>query len=432
MRVVQISTFSEFGAGKAALRLHRALPALGWDSVFYTSAASVPDATAIPPAPGIAARARRRIRRAWLAGRLARARRRGPAFTNFFTNDRTPFGRDALRHLPPADLFNLHWVASFFDPAFLAGLPGPAVWTLHDMNPFTGGCHYDSGCGRFTRGCGRCPALGGLADGDLSARIWRRKRRALARVSPRRLHLVTPSRWLAELAGRSPILAAFPVAVIPNGLDLRVFAPRDRGFARQVFDLPPDARVALFVADRVGEERKGFSLLLGTAEQVPRHLGVHVVTVGRVEARDGTRPGVRHLGFVADERLLALAYRAADVTVVPSLSDNLPGAAVESLACGTPVLGFSAGGIGEIVRDGETGLLVPPADVGALGRALAAVLSDGDRRAAMGARGRAIAEAEYSADVQAARYVEVYRRLFNPAGSEAAATALVRPAAPVA
>ena len=413
MRVVHISTFNEFGAGKAALRLHRALPAVGWESTFYTSVATAPDVMGIPSPGGPRARLRRGLRRRWLDFRVQQERRRGPAFTNLFSHDRTPFGTEALRHLPAGDVVNLHWVTWFFETALLPRLAQPLVWTMHDMNAFTGGCHYDSGCGRYAAGCGRCPALGAVSERDLSARIWRRKRQALLRVSPRRLHFVAPSRWLARQAERSPILAGFSVSVIPYGLDLNVFAPRDRNFARHVFDLPQNARIVLFIADRVNEERKGIGLLIQAAQRAPRELGMRIATVGRVGTGEQTPPNTHHLGFVVDERLLALAYCAADVTVVPSLADNLPLTGLESLACGIPVVGFAAGGVTEVVGDGETGLLVPPADVGALGSALAGLLGDDGRRAAMGARARRTAEEKYSAELQARRYIELYRRLLD-------------------
>jgi glycosyltransferase involved in cell wall biosynthesis len=413
VRVVHISTFSEFGAGKAALRLHRALSAAGWDSTFYASVATAPDVTGIPSPGGLRARLRRGLRRRWLDSCVRRARRRGGAFTNLFSHDRTPFGREALRHLPSGDVLNLHWVTWFFDPTLLHRLSRPAVWTLHDMNAFTGGCHYDAGCGRFTDGCGRCPALGAVSERDLSARIWRHKRQVLLRMSPRRLHFVAPSRWLARQAERSPVLARFSVSVIPYGLDLNVFAPREKTFARHVFDLPQNARIVLFIADRVNEERKGIGLLIKAAQRAPHELEMRIATVGRVGTGEQTPPNTRHLGFVVDERLLALAYCAADVTVVPSLADNLPLTSLESLACGTPVVGFAAGGVTEVVGDGETGLLVPPADVGALGSALAGLLADDGRRAAMGTRARRTAEEKYSAGLQARRYIELYRRLLD-------------------
>lgn len=131
-----------------------------------------------------------------------------------------------------------------------------------------------------------------------------------------------------------------------------------------------------------------------------------------------------------DERLLALAYSAADVTVVPSLADNLPGTGLESLACGTPSVAFSAGGVGEVVHDHETGLVVPPSDAQALAKALTDLLTNNDRRRTMGVQSRRTAEHDYSAGLQARRYAELDRGLLDDARSPKASAEAPAKASP--
>jgi glycosyltransferase involved in cell wall biosynthesis len=309
--------------------------------------------------------------------------------------------------------------------AFFPSVPArvPVVWTIHDMNPFTGGCHYDLECGRYVDGCGRCPALGSERVRDLSRAILRRKIQALHDVDPARLHVVTPSRWLQGEAARArPTLGRFSMSVIPNGLDLDVFAPRDRTVARQLLGLPPDARIVLFVADSLDNSRKGPALVaqaLRDLEKVDRLL---VISAGRGVPVLGEGVPHTHLGFVGNDRLLSLVYSAADLLVLASLQDNLPNTALESLACGTPVVGFAVGGIPDAVQHGVTGLLAAPRDVGGLRAALVEGLQDPARRARMGVAGRQVAIEQYGLPLQTERYLQLYAAVRGEGG--------VRPAAP--
>lgn len=126
------------------------------------------------------------------------------------------------------------------------------------MNPFTGGYHYDDGCGRSDYGCEACPQLGSSRVKDLSHRIWERKRAVFAQIPDSRLHLVSPSRWLASEVQRSALLGRFPVSIIPYGLNLDDFAPRDRSIARTVLGVPQDAHVIFFCSNWMGNRRKVF------------------------------------------------------------------------------------------------------------------------------------------------------------------------------
>jgi glycosyltransferase involved in cell wall biosynthesis len=118
-----------------------------------------------------------------------------------------------------------------------------------------------------------------------------------------------------------------------------------------------------------------------------------------------------HLGHVNNDRWLSLIYSAADVFVIPSLQDNLPNTVLESMACGTPVIGFAVGGISDMIRDGRTGLLVPPQDVAGLRNAMVRLIRDSSARVSMSEESRRIAVDEYSRELQVQRYSELYKSL---------------------
>jgi glycosyltransferase involved in cell wall biosynthesis len=333
-----------------------------------------------------------------------------------FNDDRSALGTEVAQQLPPCDVVNLHWVAGFVDlkSFFPQVAPSiPVVWTFHDMNAFTGGCHYDQDCGKYQASCGACPVIDSGRENDVSRRIWRRKRRVLGGIPTGRLHVVTPSRWLEEAVRTSSLLGDRRVTVIPYGIDTEVFAPRDRSLAREVLGIPPEAQVILFVAETLDDPRKG----LGVLVEALGHLAgvsdmVAVSTGGKLPGIDVPVPHL-HLGSVESERLLSLVYSAADVFAIPSLQDNLPNTVLESMACGTPVVGFAVGGIPDMVRPGITGLLAEPGDVAGLGAILGELLGNRKLRESMAASCRRMAKEEYALEVQARRYQELYREFMG-------------------
>jgi len=279
------------------------------------------------------------------------------------------------------------------------------------MNPFTGGCHFDGGCGKFVEHCGACPQIDSLKLDDFSAHVWQRKNKALARVGANMMHIVAPSRWLAAEAKKSSLFGHLPVTVIPYGLETDRFQPRDRHFARQLFEIPSEAKVVLFVADWANEKRKGLDLLLEAIRGLGDLPDLYAFAVGRNVSSRVLGVRGKTIDYVRDDLTLSLVYSTADVFVVPSLEDNLPLTALEALACGVPTIAFSVGGLPDIVRGGQTGILAPMGDIGALRRAIAELLQNTEQRATMAQQCRHVAVREYSLEVQARRYVALYEEL---------------------
>lgn len=416
MRILHLSTNDlSGGAARAAYRLHTGLRRAGVDSTFLVvnRQSDDPSVRALPAATGLA-RFQQRLRGRIIREQFQRYAGTRPKGFEQFTDDRSRYGADLVRAMPPADVVNLHWVAGMLDyRSFFSTVTKrtPVVWRLSDMNAFTGGCHYDEECARYLAACGACPQLGSHAAHDLSHQVWRRKRAAFDQVPPGRLHIVALNSWIADEVRRSSLLAGVPVTRIPNGLDTEVFAPQDRALARSTLGLPQDARVLLFVAQSLNNRRKGFGQLVEAIAGMTDVPGLHLVSLGKSGGEIDPRIPHLNLGSLSNDRLIAMAYSAADLFVIPSLQDNMPSTALESIACGTPVVGFDAGGIAEMVRPEVTGLLAPKGDVAALRAAIVALLADEPRRKAMGERCRQIALAEYRQEIQAQRYIELYQSL---------------------
>lgn len=417
IRVVQISTTDERGgAARAALRLHRELRTTGLSSQMVVAQRFGDDPGVIefnPCSPGPAVMGRAYFR----LGRRLHRPSMGKA-GGFFSSDWGVTGASLASKIPAADVVNLHWVSDLLDYRSLPSLAArhPIVWTFHDMNAFTGGCHYCGLCERFIDRCGSCPQLMTTTnDDDMTRRVLERKRELLRRVPPVRLTVVSPSAWLARETQRSALFRGYDVRVIPNGIDVREFRPMPRAEARSRLNLPNGARIVLFVADQVADRRKGLRLLLKAFHELRSIPDLLLVTLGRGGHEAIADEGVRHLGSLDDSENLRAAYSAADVFAMSSLQDNLPNTILEAMACGTPVGGFAAGGVGEAVLHGESGLLARTGDFGALAAALREILENRILQTELSHKARQRVEDEYAIERQAQRYAALYEEVIEHA-----------------
>lgn len=417
MRVVHCNAWEcSGGAARAARRLHRGLvrhAELGVESRMLVrhreSEDPAVEAVAVDP---VDETRWRNIEHHWIAGnRTARS-------NTWFSTGRP--GSSIAEHprIVEADVVHLHWIPGLVasgDVVRLLESGKPIVWTLHDEWAFTGGCHYTAGCERWRERCTACPQLASDRLGLVDAMF--EDKRAFGRIG--RLEVVAPSRWLGERAARSAILGRRASRTIPYGIELDVFAPEGRAAARARLGAAEGDALLLFAASDARERRKGFGELLSALERCredPRVAArfeagrVVAVTLGWNDDRSLPIP-FRALGHVDDDAALAAAISACDLYVIPSLEDNLPNGAIEALACGTPVAGFAAGGIPEIVQGQPLELLAPVGDTAGLADRIALAISDLDRLRALRGWARQTALERFSLRGQAAAYASLYRGL---------------------
>jgi glycosyltransferase involved in cell wall biosynthesis len=327
----------------------------------------------------------------------------------YFFHPSSP-GRPFEQRLGETDLLHLHNLnANFVNPAAAARWSRrlPVVWTIQDMWAFTGKCIYAYDCPRWQTGCGACPQLADWPafDRDRTDFLWRWKRRLW---SDARFRIVCPSRWLAELARKSPLLGHLPVEVITNSVDTTIFTPGPGDAVRALFGIPRGAVVVAF-GSHPATPRKGFAHLLEATAARRRDGRIVLLAVGEPLASARDEPGVAWAGTVPARAPMAELMRGADLLCLPTMADALGIVLLEAAAVGIPTVAYDAGGPRDAVRDGETGLLVPVGDVAALGRAVEALCDDPARRAAMGAAGRRLMEREFDDGVIAERYERLYR-----------------------
>jgi hypothetical protein len=322
-RIAHFNTYPHGGAAVAAIRLNRELNRMGDDSTLYWSHSNreIPENHSVRKMPV------RENERASIGSFLTKPLRkmRRNSLQLAWENEVEP--RDSslevfslaeqFKPVAPdwnrihADIVQLHWIAFMADwPTFFDAIPNsvPIFWTLHDMNPFSGGCHYSGGCNAFENGCGSCPQLSGANPLDVSRRASMAKRKAM---QGKQIHVISPSQWLADLASQSsvwPDNTSF--SVIRYGLPLDTFTPLDRDRCKQELGIAPNETVIGFGAESIGNTRKGFSQLFAALRQIeamPDRPSFTVLLMGSLKPDevDQQLPGANRtvqLGYVSDEK----------------------------------------------------------------------------------------------------------------------------------
>ncbi|MDP9291164.1 MAG: glycosyltransferase, partial [Verrucomicrobiota bacterium] len=321
-----------------------------------------------------------------------------------------PGSRLLLSLVPkPPDVIHLHNLhGGYFDLRFIAELSQqvPVVLTLHDEWLLTGHCAYTMGCPRWEQGCGSCPDLEILPSirRDATAWNWRRKRRIYRHG---KLYISTPSRWLMDRVDRSMLVAA-EKRVIPYGIDLDTYKPGSKESARSALNLSPEENVLLFAANW-GNPFKDFKMI----EEAIRMLGespgrpLTLLSLGSKIQSETTigRASIRSVPFLTDPEKVALYYQAADVFLHAAKADNFPNTILESLACGTPVVGTAVGGIPEQIIHGRTGYLVPEADPGAMASAVTSLMDNPALLSGMSAEAAEFARIHFDLSRMASQYL---------------------------
>lgn len=328
------------------------------------------------------------------------------------------FGGALLRRIAAIrpDLVHLHWVGANILPLqALSQIQQPVVWTHHDMWPFCGAEHYSYGT-RWQEGYSRQNRDLEASGLDLNRITWARKRRAWKDLS---ITHIGPSNWIMNCAASSALwqhLDASHFNVIPNGLDLDIFKPKDRSSARKQFGFREDLPILLFGAFSQSSSIKGGDLLLQALEELVR-LGksYQLVTFGQGQVEPPQGMAHFNVGRIQDPTTLAKLYSAADLMLVPSRLESFGQTASEAHACGTPVVCFDASGIRDIVAHRETGYRAKPYSVADFVAGIRWCL-DPTGAAQLREQARTRAVAHFDINTVVAQTVEVYQSLLGARG----------------
>ncbi|MBT3393573.1 MAG: glycosyltransferase [Waddliaceae bacterium] len=417
MKILHVNTFDiAGGAAKATHKLHKKLLNLGVYSTLLVLEKKDCDRDIIKfeaRTGGLLGRILKKVRKKVINGDINKYKDRTE---EIFSDDRSLVDmKGFIEDIKECDVVHLHWVARFIDYErffkIIQKYNKPVVWRLADMNPFTGGCHYDNDCDKFTNGCGACPSLCSNDENDLSHKIWSRKNKLFKALPPEQLHIVTLSSWMSQKVKKSPFFSRFPTSHIPNGVDLNIFRPIKKSVAREGLNIPNKKKVVLLIACDLAEERKGTKYAIEALNMIQDPKEYVIITVGDFAQKLPTELQHIHFNSILDKRLLSLSYNAADLFVIPSLQDNFPNTVIESIACGTPVVGFNIGGVPDVIETGTHGYLVNKIDSKEMSDRIQEFFSDSDKRKKMSLNCIEKAKKEYDLSKQTKKYMELYANM---------------------
>ncbi|MDR2937574.1 MAG: glycosyltransferase family 4 protein [Prevotellaceae bacterium] len=418
MKVVLLSTSERTGgAAIAANRLMRALGKAGHEVHMLVRDRQTSDENVIS------------VNTSWLKAKINFLRFAWERFVifahnrfsrkNLFSISIANTGTNISRHplVKSADIIHLHWINQGFlslkNIRQLTMLGKPIVWTMHDMWAATGICHYTASCEKYRLACRHCPMLTGGKSKDLSQKTLRKKEKS----GFAQIHYVGCSRWIAEQAKSSKLLSSAAFGSIPNAIDTEVFYPSAKSAARKKLQLPADKRLLLFSAAKISDTRKGGAYFVEACNMIYQKYpeaaqDIEIVLMGKGdEAFFSTIKMAAHtLRYIASEAELAEGYAAVDAFVIPSLEDNLPNTIMESLACGTPCVGFNVGGIPEMIDHKKNGYVAEYKSAEDLAKGIYWTLFESNYEE-LSANARQKTVDCYSEEVVARQYTEVYKNL---------------------
>jgi glycosyltransferase involved in cell wall biosynthesis len=264
-----------------------------------------------------------------------------------------------------ADVIYIHWVQrgfmNFSGYRRLARLGKPVIIFMHDMWSITGGCHYSFSCEKYKTKCSDCQFFKGHKTNDLSSKGFNNKLKIYSRYN--NFYFISPSKWLQECARNSSLTKTKSIFHVPNVLDDNIFKPVDKKSAKRLFNINEEDNVIAFGAVSIDSPYKGWEYLQKALGKLTHDFETDRLTVLIFGKCNNNKLSemipfkTRFTGFLKDEFSTTLVYNAADVFVTPSLADNLPTTILESLSCGTPVVGFNTGGIPDMIEHKVNGYL---------------------------------------------------------------------------
>ena len=233
---------------------------------------------------------------------------------------------------------------------------------------------------------------------------------------------VTPSNWLYNIVTASPLTIGKKIFCIHNGVDLEIFKPRNKTIIRNKINIPTDAKVITFIAEKFKKNPfKGGGDLFKILEILDKQLNkeIHLLIIGKNFLYKNYMYKniiLHYFDYIKDEKKLSELLSATDLYIYPTKADTLPNVLIEAIACGTPCITFDIGGCEDIIKNDVSGYLIPQSDLNLFCEKSIELLGDKEQLNILSHSCRQYAEKYFSIDLMANRYFKIFEELKNENG----------------
>lgn len=323
----------------------------------------------------------------------------------------TNFNR--IKEFNDADIINIHWAnLGFISVKRIGKIRKPIVWTIRDMWPITGGCHYALGCQKYETGCGKCPLLSLSFKYDLSYFINKNK---LINFRKANITVVGIGNWISQQVKNSHVFRNFKNETIYNTVDFDEFKKIDKDVAKKALNLN-DKFTILVGAQNTSDTYKGMSQFVDMIKLLHTlNKDFQLVSFGKYNRDFDSLPvDCTQLGFINDIKILSAVYSSADVFIAPSKMETFGKTIAESLYCGTPVVAFNTTGPTDIITHKKSGYLAEPYSVDDLANGVCWIMSlSHSERCSLSEYGHMNVSKKFSPSIIAEQYIDLYKKILE-------------------
>lgn len=301
-------------------------------------------------------------------------------------------------------ILNLHWVPGKVTDSMASILRNKnVVFTLHDMNVFTGFCHHSGACSNFESGCSNCPQIIHPLRGEIF-KCQQAKREVFN--SFENISFISPSSWLAKQASKSEVLNGKKIWIIRNPIPLEIYFPRNSKERKNY--------IKIGILGSNSDKSKGVARIIPVISALLNELkdvNIRLLVLG--ETHDQIESQIQiPVNIYQDDVLMSEALSDCDLFLYSSLYENFPSLLCEAQACGVPVVAVDAGGVSETFLHDKTGILVNEKLLN-LKDTLATLIQNKHRLSQMSRDSRLFAESEFGESSVGQKYIEVYENVFR-------------------
>ena len=305
-------------------------------------------------------------------------------------------------------IIHLHWITGWFDPLeFENTIYKKIVWTLHDFEPLTGGCHNSLSCENFLKKCENCPVIKKVFSRTV---INTKLRKNYTFESLKHLEIVVPSRWMYKKIETMEILKNKNVEVIPNPIDKNFFQEFSKRHMRNKYNVSHDTFIIGFMSQRISNPLKNFDLLIKIASKVmsgkSRKIIIYAIGDSKLQKFNTKGVEIRVTGNITNPTVLAEQISLMDVMVSLSGSETFGLSIAEASALGVPGLVLKGTATEEILLESNGGLVAKSEHE--LVQILRIMIADNDLLRKFGKNGRNYAREKFSLESIVKKYDHLY------------------------